>query len=377
MVANLVHERDWPYALRIVHLPGGLRAVSPAGEREVFLHATIPGERPAPHLAFEIGSYGALYKSLYALGLAPLAVDFYDHDLQAQGLEPPHCRHFFRTRDRGIWPSANAAQKWSEIRHVAAHELDDFHLADLCGRIAFELRASVIKYMDISQHYHQCLHACVLKGGVKSGSRFSDGNTFLVFLGIHSFMAEIATLRDYLAEFTANYVLRNELALRDDEYIAKMSSLGGRIRRNAPRHPLAERLRDAVDEEKQGWLATMSAYRDLILHHSPVGMVDAWNEMTQSVAELADGKQLPSLAFFLPRDPFSAKRGRAKGSPIKTLDEFIAISMRSEPDGRIEALLYCHEALGQLAVLALELAEASPVRAKEIRLGPKDILRVE
>ena len=184
---------------------------------------------------------------------------------------------------------------------------------------------------------------------------------FSFILGSILYFQNLRTLRDYLAEFIAQHVLKSYLK-HSDAYISKMASLAKELRREQNiEHPLVQEILRLTDNDS-GWLAQMSAYRDLLIHHAPAGMVEGRAFTMHRVITLADGATLPAVAFYLPAKPHDIKRARARGGQFITFEDWAAASTQRSPEKGLEALRYCHLLVGQMTVLAIAVADYSPVR---------------
>lgn len=358
-----METEEWP-ALSVVHLDGGLYAVSQAD----MLTVTIFGgaEKNAAHI-FQIRSYQDLYGDLYKLGVLPLGVVFYYHQKQVDGIDPPTSRHVFNLKGRGLSPAEAAAHTWSQIGH-AAFSRKDIPLMDLCHRITFELRACVTKWFDIASAYSRTLSGLIREGIFRDGQRFDNGNCFFIHLGIHSLFAELATLRDYLAEVIAQYVLGSQFK-HSGAYISKMATLANELRKAKIEHPLVPVIRGLTDDQS-GWLAEMSAYRNLLIHHAPVSMAEGRAFTMHRAIALRDGVTLlPAVAFYLPAKPHDIKRARARGGQFMTFEGWAAASTQRSPEEELEALRYCHRLVGRMADLAMAVADYSPVRPTMMTIG--------
>jgi hypothetical protein len=372
---NVAETRDWPTAGRLVHLTGGLHALNRPQSRDVSIYALSPGAEEHALCNFNILEYHSLFMELNNIGLMPFGVAFYTYRQQFEAIDPPEIRHFSTSSKYGNWLVEKAVQTWSQIRNTAVDQLCDVQLMDLCQRITFELRAANLKWFEISSAYNQVLNKVVREAKFKDSLPFNDGNTFVVYVSIHSFLAEAASLRDYLAEYIANHILPEQPERSEKEYISKMASLRKQLTRSDIKHPLASYIVQSTDEDNAGWLAEMSAYRDLVLHHAPADRAHGMGFMRHHTVSLSSGAELPSVAFYLPADPFAAKRARARGGPFKAYSDFLEASARTEVVIEKEAMHYCHGLLGKLAALALDIAACSPVRPTTLRLGPGDIVK--
>lgn len=357
-------DEEWPIALSIVHLEGGLYAATQADRRTVTIYAGA--EQYARH-SFEMQSYRELYDDLYERGFLPLGEVLYYHQRQVDGIDPPTSRHIFNLQGSGFWPSESAAQTWGHIGHTA-HSQGDIPLMDLCHRISFEIRACVAKWFGVSYAFRRTLSGLVKAGNFRDGQRFDNGNCFFIHVEIHSLFAELAALRDYLAEFTAQYVLGSYFN-NQSVYISKMASLAKGLRNEANiQHPLAQMISELVDDES-GWLAEMSAYRDLIVHYAPASMAKGRAFTMQKYIKLPEGIELPTVVFYLPAKPRDIKRARSRGGQFITFEEWAAASTQRRAEQDLEALRYCHRLVGQMANLAIAVAEFSPVRPTMMTFG--------
>ncbi len=76
-------NKKW-IAARIFHLSGGARAINSAGP-SVELLPDVGGKV----LCFESSSYENTFVELKQLGFSIVGVDFYQHEIEAQGGKPP------------------------------------------------------------------------------------------------------------------------------------------------------------------------------------------------------------------------------------------------------------------------------------------------
>ena len=79
---------------------------------------------------------------------------------------------------------------------------------------------------------------------------------------------------------------------------------------------------------------------------------------------------LPYVECYLPADPSVVKKERIRGTSIRTLAEWNRSFFSADVDGGPDALIYLHNAVGNFALLSLEMASYSPIEPSPIRLGP-------
>jgi hypothetical protein len=355
--------------LRVVHLSGGLYAINPPQDDEVHLYASSPADADNVLYSFKIPAYPSLFTGLRQLGLEPLGVVLLDDARQQEGIRQPHTRHHFRSSHNNPWVAWDALQTWKQIAFHAATDDTDIPLMDLARRISFELRACSDKWFDLSHAYGAVLSGQVKSGSFKAGRGFVDANSFSVYLAVHSLLSEMSSLRDYLAEFVAQHVLVTEMPNNPH---TKMSTLRRELKKQTDvGHPAARRLLEITSEDNNGWMVALSAYRDLVIHHAPVNMTEGLSFLVGKEIELKGGFRLPYIQSYLPPDPMRAKRERSRGASIRTLAEWNRVFTGDGSARGPDALLYLHRAVGELALLALEMAGYSPVKP-----GPTTLMSI-
>lgn len=77
-----MEKPDWEYALRFVHLQGGLYAVNHPHDDKVYLYGSEPPDEVQDICSFTIPTYGALFPCLEQIGLTPLSATFFFHPRQ-------------------------------------------------------------------------------------------------------------------------------------------------------------------------------------------------------------------------------------------------------------------------------------------------------
>lgn len=368
-MVNVMAQEQWHNVLRIVHLPGGLRATNPPGPMFEISPVTSKGK-----LTFQLPKYPELQTTLKNIGLKTLGIEFYQDKSQVEGHFPPTWRPF-HMRDKEGWPVTEAELIWSELGH-AGFDRGDYEFFDLSQRVKFEIQGCSWRLFDLSNAYNRELTSLCSRCKFKDGNRFQTLNTFFIFLSTHACIIEMSTLRDYLAEFMAKFIFQKYAS--EGMRVRKMSTLRKKILRQAKSDDaLANEVALITDEsENNGWLARLSAYRDLIVHYAPLATAIRKGFLVQKLIHTENGNELPSVSMFLPPDPYLVKKVRSKGAQFQDIDEWIHASMSTDSikQGNVDALNYCHEALGKMAALAVNVAKRSPVSPKSTVIKEEDLI---
>ena len=181
-------------------------------------------------------------------------------------------------------------------------------------------------------------------------------------------MTDACVLRDYLAEFAAAFVYR----LEEPPRITTLSGLLRQLKHAKPEPVLTAKLNQASGP--QGWLFELSSYRNLVTHSAPLALAQRRLWVCCESHELPDGGHLPMVRFPLPPEPGAIIRARSKPdyNYFKMLSEQFAGPAEINPDIK-DALRYAHEVMGELALLALDLAAYSPVPPQMPTLTDREV----
>jgi hypothetical protein len=187
-------------------------------------------------------------------------------------------------------------------------------------------------------------------------------NSFAIEMAVHSFLTDLATLRDYLAEFIAKYVLAPFRT--DDKHIRLMAKLKSEILPHVQgKHEIVEYLEAITADD--GWLKILSDYRDLAVHYSPLSSADYRAWVAMKTVKQPNGAQFPSISMPLPADPAATKRARSKFDSNASWKKW---QQENFGDGNRQIgpdiLQYCHEMLGRMTFLARGVGGYSPIRPK-------------
>ena len=202
-------------------------------------------------------------------------------------------------------PNANKPTKdlnfiWPGIARALDKKNDS--LSKISKNIVFGVRAISLRLRDLSTAYQgQCLYATL--NDVDYGRRFGNLDTFDVFLSIHSFLVEMGVLRDYLASFVAGHRYNRP-------NINKMSTLCRHLRKHGKPDASAKHLLDICDPDNaKGWLAQLSALRNMVVHSNPISATS--EQWWMSVKEFKIGTQsLKSIYYGMPPTPKAAANDR-------------------------------------------------------------------
>ena len=325
--------------------------------------------------SFRLPTFHSLYPILHSLNLTPIGCDYFSCEMEFMGYVPPNWRPYHSDYKK-IWLSTDAFHKWSQITHRAFTE-EKGDIADLASRIRFQIEAITWRLREISESYTTELRAQVEQGKFEENKKFSTGYSFKTFLTIHSYLIDASTLRDYLAEFLAEYVFQNYLQQKTK--ICRMSSLRNKVLRLAKNSDkLAKELFEATDPVNNGWLAELSNYRDLAVHAAPLAQAKNRVFIVNRLSSIKSDKVIPSIFVPLPNNPSLIISERSKGlRGLKFQDWLDRLWNDRDLNSCKDSLEYCLLVQGKLANLAIAVAELSPIKAKPIVIPPEDIIDVK
>ena len=194
---------------------------------------------------------------------------------QISGADGPLPARFW-TPQYGPSRQFSPADQWSSIATAAARS-EDHRVAEIARKIAVSLTAAGIRVRDASDAYHaQLIDALLAEKTV--GSRFANTALLDLFLDFHSLLSEMASARDYLAEYAGHRLgapTRVDALNRFEDWVAAES------RRDKAAVPLAMAL---VGSREAGapnaWLGELSGYRNLVLHKTPLAAMSDTARLT-------------------------------------------------------------------------------------------------
>lgn len=357
-------QNEWP-AIRIFHLAGGARATDENCEKVKF----FPEIEGRQGMQMEIGTYTAVYNKLESLGLKICGVDFCYHIIHVNGGAPAEWRPFHRIKNE-IWPMYAVEQTWRGIAHAAFKRQNGF-LWDMSSRIAYQLRTVAWRLREISEAYHNQVKGIIQRSDFKDGTQVMDGFTELVNMALQGFLVDICILRDYLAEFTAIVFKVNDSG---KNRITRMSKLIKPLEKFSISEPVIQQLKEATGTG--GWIKVMSSYRNLIVHSAPLAI--AQEKVLAKCTELkVEGKgSIPSVRYFLPKDPETIYKSRSQGSHFidfsNMIEKFAQFEEEQKPP--LDGMDYAHSVLKKMGELARDLARKSPIAAERMVFDKSNII---
>ena len=353
----------WPQVVRVVHLGGGLRAVSEP-QKKVFLEP----HSPEGTIAVDLDDFGSLYGVIEKhLHLKVIGCDFFELKEQVLGYMPPEWRPFNRARNLG-WATNDAAQVWSEISH-AAFRANNLVLAQQARHISTQLRICIARLRDLSEKYHQHLSAMVEGGAYRETRGYTGNFTDEIFISVHAALFELCTLRDFITGFVG-YAVFGAANLG-------LGSFLKRARGGQDKPAIVAQILDAAKDEDndEGWLHLLTEYRNLITHNAP--LADAHGVVMVRHINISVGEKCfaPSVSLPLPNSPKVLRKRFAQPSAFETSEEWLGASRSLMGEEGRDALQFCHAALFNLAELARDAAALSPLQPTPIVFDDRTIVR--
>jgi hypothetical protein len=353
----------WLPVHRFVHLPGGLRLVNRIGPLVEF----DAGDGKGARQVLELQHYEMLYIEAARLGLLPLGVEVVGSRDEQQGFSPSS----FRSLDlRGPipWPCGQQADNWQCLAHAATLVADPL-IEDIASRISHELRNCDELIFNLSKTY-EAQRTSALRAGKSSGERFIDGFTSAIYQALEAFLVRACVLRDGLAEFYA-WTWRAQIeALR----LTTLGALLKALKKSPQTDAFASALSSAASIG--GWLHTLGAYRDLIVHVAPVSHADGHRVVIAYEAKMANGLRPIAIKMPMPLNPTGLSKERASGRfySAEAREQLDLDSAVDDVGSSTDVLEYAAMALQKLTTLAATALALSPIAPVMPELGPADIL---
>ncbi|MEX5586888.1 hypothetical protein [Pseudomonas urmiensis] len=340
---------DRPQVLREVHTLGGGRVINGIDDVAVIQ----PGPVGSQELRFPIGGFTTLYSDVTNLGLTVVGCDFYhggnDHN-------PPEWRPK-NLRGESAWICSDQGHKWSFLAN-AAFQAKQGRLYDICARISHQIRSCEWRLRQLSEAYTNQLYGRLSSGRFAADERFLDGHTSLCYLAFQSYLVDASVLRDYLAEFYSEVMLRPH-----DEKI-KVAAIKGLLniwKKAPPTDEAGLEFKSATDEGE--WLSELGAYRNLVVHTAPLASAGRTLLAFTRLIELPDGQELPAIKIPVPLNPSELIGSRTSGEyfddpemNFARLKNFI-----DDQSPSVDAMEYAHLSLQKLASLCSAISTLAPL----------------
>jgi len=349
-------------ALRIVHLPGGLRAYD-IGDANI----RIGPDLRCHLLSIPTQPYRRVYLALGSIGLDTLGVDFITNTGPISELQPPD----FHIYTAGAGFAAMTGERaWSDVKNVP--EQATAEILNIAGRFTTYHRLLTLRIRDLSEAYRACLllHLTDLDGKYAApveGQLFSNLFRTHIEAAMHAFLADAAGLRDLIAETIWRLVLN-----RSTREVTTLATILKRTRSSPAEHPLLAELHAAGAEGR--WLKVLTDLRNAIIHIAPLGNTHELHLMQLRLNPVKGGV-VPGLHF-----PLTAADGtvRPRSEPIEVRDEaqFKARrdTYRDFVDGSGDALAYACQTTALLIGLAARVRVATGLRQQMLQITDADIV---
>jgi hypothetical protein len=352
-------------AIWVLHLFGGARAIwGTDGEaHQVEVQPCVLSGRT---LEFPATSIGDVIRKCHRLGIYVFGAAAISHKLEFDGIVPAEWR-MVHYRPHKAWICHDAETCWSQIAFQAA-KAKSGRLWDCAARISYQIEACVIRVQQLSEGYVTQLNSVLGRNGFNEGARMNDLWTQAIFLRIQSFFTDACILRDYLSEFAAVFIYKLDKGRR----VSTLAGLLRNLRRIGCSDVLTQKLQRISQEGE--WLAEIGAYRDLITHSAPLALARRQLWFWCKIIKMPCGEELPTVRFPLPENPADIMRARNKSdyANFEVLVAQFAGPAEISPSMK-DALRYIHRVLGELASLALDLSQYSPVAPQMPVFTDKDL----
>lgn len=310
---------------------------------------------------FEAPEYAKLYATLQSLGFRVIGVEF----ITNHGFSAPNWR--FASSD-GQFRLACERREWSNVRHTAWRE-NKTNVVDITKRCTALLELLGIRVFQMSNAYNGAHLAATNDGELPDGALFNNTYTCHIEAAIHAFLADAASLRDLICEFTWSHVLQNEGEVR------KIAKFIARFRGDVSDtlNPLANEI---IDESRgQGWIKHLSDLRNDVIHVAPIGTRHTFPSCQARKVQLPQGGEVSYLTYGLvDRTLGEASAGATPAATyekqiVEELSDFTAKLSESE-----DALEYAWGVLSKLIDLCSRARMESGLKGEMLHLTDGDIV---
>lgn len=342
---------------RIVHLPGGLRAVDDlSGRIKLYFTANeMRGEYPRP-------DYSSLYATLRSFGLPPVGVEFLGSEAVRHRTPPDwECASprsgFLAREERG---------KWSMIRHAARKDRRQ-DIVKIAAHCLTYLDLLSLRLWQLSTAYNQML-VSAYDPDAPERLLVSTGYMRHIDAAVHAFLADAGSFRDLLAEMAWRLVLGESQTL---------TTLGTFIKK-AKGHPDPLAVEILTAASGTGWLRQLSSLRDAIVHVAPMGRQQNFHSCKIRSKSLSSTVTVPLLHYPILRsdgtiwddeDTIDFDNEEAVKASLFRYNDFV----ESSQDG----LTYCWQTQDRLIDLASRIRERSGLRGEMLKITDDDIIEIK
>jgi len=176
---NMNAKNEWPAALRLLWLTGGLVALNEPESNAVSVQTRGNGRKIAE---FSIPAYPALFAALTSRGFRIIGTTFITG---ADQLDGTRAIEFRAAALNGGWRLWDTFQAWRNIVAAAA-KVNDMALLDISSRIATGLQFSEMRLYDLAMSYSAQLHGHLKNDEPNERKAFKDTFSPGVYKDIHA-----------------------------------------------------------------------------------------------------------------------------------------------------------------------------------------------
>jgi hypothetical protein len=339
---------------RIVHLPGGIRAVDDLSPKIKLYHSPskILGEYPRPN-------YAKLYGTLNGLGLFPVGVEFVRPEAM-QGLSPPDWEC---SSPRGGFLVRQERRAWSDIRHAARADARP-EVVNAAAHCLTYLDLLSLRLWQLSTAYNQML-VSAYRPGDDERLLVSTGYMRHIDAAVHAFVADAGSFRDLLAEMSWRFILGGQ------ERVTTLGSFIKKAKSNAD--PLAVEIIAAASHNC--WLRQLSSLRDEIVHVAPMGRQQNFHSCKVRSKALS-----PTVTVQLLHYPILQANGTiwSDDGDVDFEDEEAVKAAIGQYNDFVEdsqdGLIYCWQTLDRLVDLLSRIRGRSGFRGEMLKITDDDII---
>lgn len=336
----------------------------------------FPQDKRRGPITLVTNGFREVLSTLDGHGQIPIAIENRHPGSRGRTFIPSDQRIFHRVQNRWLWICREQSDLWKQIAH-GAYEQKDLVLWDLGRRLGHQMEVCEWRLLQVSNAYRDQLQAVVAQDRLPEvGGRFEDGHTWRSYLAVQSFLVDGCILRDYLAEFVAQYVAQSSVG--GGVRIDSMGSLYKQVLKNGVfTDPILRTL--ATETREGGWLQILGAYRDLVVHCAPLARSESKLMATLKTTEVRGHGLIYNVSLPLPSDPAAIQAARKGGDRLQHLEDQLQ-SMMSASQGAspsCDALMYSYTVLGSLGTLSSRLIKRSPVQPTIPIVDMKDIISID
>ena len=359
------NQTDLSQVMPLIHLSGGLVATQLPGDACAEV-ATRRGGTVVDRLP--VAEPRELFVALNRGGYRSVGFELYTCSEELEAIWPAQWQV--------VWPQRGRVGKETEtLWHALANtgaQANDAGFFDISSRIAFELFAASLRLRDLGKAYSKQLHGHFATSGPWKEGWFEDLYSHEVRLAVHAAFSELHTCLDYLGEFIARYVLKEER--RVDSWSGLLNILK---KRDAPSTPLTEMVREVSIRatEKPGWCAELTEYRNVFTHTAPLGQATHWPFTLARNLEVRTGKVVPALKCPLPWNVMTLKQARVPALPYRDEKQLPALlrELEAEAFKTPDTFDYLTMAYRNVVELAAYVGGHSPFEPQPLSLSSEDL----